>query len=274
MKNKEFKAEYAQLPHTRPQVFTDRIEMHAGTFLLCGLLLSVFALPLLAVRFYTDLMVSTVQQSFAAQQITQIQLEGTVQTIQLFSSLINILCYGILGVGVMGVIRIVKRLAWSESVSFWQDFAIGVRQNLGGVWCFVAMGLLNAFHTVVLQNDSGLLTFLPWCLYAFVWLPILLHIIVQISIYNHKAWDIITTSAFVYIKTAPVSILFSMLFMSYGLMDLIGSAALKYVLKIGFVVLLPFLMLGWFLYCCSALDRYVNERSYPDLVDKGVWRIK
>ena len=40
-----------------------------------------------------------------------------------------------------------------------------------------------------------------------------------------------------------------------------------------FVIVLPIGILAWFLYVCSALDKYVNAQNYPDLVDRGVWRV-
>lgn len=209
-----------------------------------------------------------------AAEITNDYFVQTVQTVQLFSSLVNVVSYLVFGVGVIGVLRQVRQMAWSEPMHFWQDFGIGVKQNRGGLLCFLAMGLLNAFNSVVMQNSNDWLQYLPLCLYVVILLPIILHILVQISIYNHKAWDLISTSAFVYVKTVPVSILFAFLFMSYGLLDFISSFITRILVKAVFVMLLPALMLGWFLYCCSVLDKYVNKQSYPELVDKGVWRLK
>ncbi len=268
----QFQADVSRLPHNRWQVFTDRIQTHFGKFVLLGVLLLLFALPLFAVRFVADLLISSVQESFNSAQITEQQFVDTVKTVQLFSSLAGVIGYVILGIGVMGVVRHVRKMAWSEPTSFWHDFAVGINQNLGGLWCFLAIGVLNAFSSVCMQNYDGVMAYLPFCLQVLVLLPIILHIIVQLSIYNHKTWDLITTSSFIYVKTAPLSIVFSLLFNGYGLFDLISSFAVKYLLKMVFVILLPIAMLGWFLYCCSALDKYVNRQSYPQIVDKGIWR--
>lgn len=270
--NNQTQADVSQLPHNRWQVFTDRLQTHFGKFLLLGLLLLLFSLPLFAVRFFADLLVTSVQESYHSMQITEQQFVDTLKTIQLFSALAGVVGYVIFGIGVMGVIRHVRKMAWSEPTSFWYDFGIGIKQNLGGLWCFLAMGVLNAFSSVCMQNYSGVIAVVPFCLQVLVLFPIILHIVVQLSIYNHKTWDLITTSSFIYLKTAPLSIVFSLLFSSYGLLDLIPSFAVKYLLKMAFVILLPIAMLGWFLYCCSALDKYVNRQSYPQIVDKGIWR--
>lgn len=265
-------ADVSRLPHNRWQVFTDRLQTHFGKFILLGLLLLLFALPLFALRFFTDLLMSSLQESFHSAQITEQQFADTVKTMQLFSSVASVVGYVIFGIGVMGVIRHVRKMAWSEPTSFWYDFGIGIKQNRGGLWCFFAIGVLNAFASVCMQNYSGIVAVIPFCLQVLVFFPIILHIVVQLSIYNHKTWDLISTSSFIYAKTVPLSIVFSLLFNCYGLFDLIPSFATKYLLKMAFVVLLPIALLGWFLYCCSALDKYVNRQSYPQIVDKGIWR--
>ena len=61
--------------------------------------------------------------------------------------------------------------------------------------------------------------------------------------------------------------------MSHGLLDMVSVFAVRYVCKMVFVLALPIAVLAWFLYVCSALDKYVNKQSYPQLVDKGVWRL-
>ncbi len=273
MNKQKQQSEQSRLPHNRWQVFADRIQTHWLKLWLCGLLLLLFSLPLFAVRFTTDLLVTAVREQLQSNIISQDTYEATVQTIQLFSALINVVSYIIFGIGIVGILRQVRKMAWSEPVSFWGDFSIGVKQNKGGLLCFLAIGLLNAFNSVVMQNNDGLFAYVPLCAYVLILLPIILHILVQLSIYNHKAWDLISSSAFVYIKTLPVSVLFSLLFMAYGLLDFVGALIPRYLLKAVFVMLLPTIVLGWFIYCCSALDKYINKQSYPELVDKGVWRL-
>lgn len=265
-------AEQNQLPHNRFQVFADRLKVHWIRFLSCGLLLIVFLLPLFAVGVYADLTAASLQNSLSANEITRQDYNSSILTLQLFASLANIVGWLVFAAGLAGVMRLIRQTAWSQQVLFWKDFALGVKQNVRGyLLLFFVVGLLNAFNTVVMQMYDGVLQFLPLCLYTFVLLPIIMHALVQLSIYNHKLWDILSTSAFVYVKTVPISILFSVLFMSYGLFDMLSFAA-GYMLKLLFVLVLPVGILAWILYCCCALDKYVNAQNYPNLVDKGVWR--
>lgn len=270
----ENKSEKYGLPHNRWQVFTDRLRTHFGRFLLCGLILLVFALPLFAVRMYADLSVAKLYDSYKQGLLTADDYNGAVSTVTLVASACNVVGYLVLSVGLSGVIRQVRQMAWSQPLSFGSDFAVGVKQNACRyLIVFFVLGLLNAFDAVVMQTRNDVLSYIPLCLYVFILLPSALHMLVQVAIYNHKFGDIFATSAFVYLKTLPVSILFSVLFMSYGLFDMISSFAVRYICKALFVVLLPIGILGWFLYVCSALDKYVNKQSYPQLVDKGVWRL-
>ncbi len=270
----ENKSEKYGLPHNRWQVFGDRVKTHFGKFLLCGLILLIFALPLFAVRMYADMSVATLYDKYKQELLTAEQYNGAVATVTLVASALNVVGFLVLAVGLSGVVRQVRQMAWSEPLEFWRDFAVGIKQNAGRyLIVFFVLGLLNAFDAVVMQTRNDVLSYVPLCLYVFILLPSALHMLVQVAIYNHKFGDIFATSAFVYLKTLPVSILFSVLFMSYGLFDMISSFAVRYICKVLFVVLLPIGILGWFLYVCSALDKYVNKQSYPQLVDKGVWRL-
>lgn len=138
---------------------------------------------------------------------------------------------------------------------------------------FAFLGLLNAFGTVVMQTRSDFVAYIPLCVYMFVVFPVALHMLVQVAVYNHKFGDIVATSAYLYIRTLPLSVLFSVIFMSYGLLDSVSAFVLRYVCKFAYVLLFPTLILAWFLCVSAALDKYVNKQSYPDLVDKGVWRL-
>ena len=218
--------------------------------------------------------VATLYDKYKQELLTAEQYNGAVATVTLVASALNVVGFLVLAVGLSGVVRQVRRMAWSEPLEFWRDFAVGIRQNVGRyLIVFFVLGLLNAFDSVVMQTRDDVLSYIPLCLYVFVVFPIALHMLVQVAVYNHKFGDIFATSAFVYVKTLPVSILFSVLFMSYGLFDMVSSFAVRYVCKFVFVLALPIGVLAWFLYVCSALDKYVNKQSYPQLVDKGVWRL-
>ena len=234
----------------------------------------IFSLPLFAVRMYADMSVASLYDKYKQGLFTADEYNGSIATITLVASSLNVGGFLILAVGLSGLVRQVRQMAWSEPIEFWQDFAVGIKQNVAKyLIVFAVLGLLNAFDSVVMQIRTDVLSYIPLCVYLFVIFPIALHMLVQIAIYNHKLGDIFVTSAFVYVKTLPISVLFAALFMSYGLFDMISTFAVRYVCKMLYVLFLPIGVLGWFLYVCSALDKYVNKQSYPQLVDKGVWRL-
>ena len=205
----------------------------------------MFALPLFAVRMYADLSVAKLYDSYKQGLLTADDYNGAVSTVTLVASACNVVGYLVLSVGLSGVIRQVRQMAWSQPLSFGSDFAVGVKQNAGRyLIVFFVLGLLNAFDAVVMQTRNDVLSYVPLCLYVFILLPIALHMLVQVAIYNHKFGDIFATSAFVYLKTLPASILFSAGFMSYGLFDMISYFAVRYICKVLFVVLLPIGILG------------------------------
>lgn len=274
MKNEQKdKSEKYGLPHNRWEVFEDRMRTHWWRLLLCGLLLFAFSLPFFAVRLFADLSVLTLAEQHNSGQITEEQYKQTVWVINLAVPLFNVASYLVFSVGLAGVMRQIRQLAWSQSTPFWQGFALGVKQNVGAyLVVFAVLGVLNAANSAAMQLDIGFVSFVPLCMFVLLILPIALHALVQIAVYKHRFWNTFTNSALVYFKTVPLSILAALLATAYVWFDSFPSFVGRYVAKVIFVLILPVGILAWFLYVCSALDKYVNAQNYPDLVDRGVWR--
>ena len=242
--------------------------------MLCGLVLLAFALPFFAVRLFADLSVLTLAQRHDAAEINDEQYKQTLAMINLAVSLFNIVSHLVFAVGLSGVMRQIRQLAWSQSTPFWKDFVVGVKQNVGGyLIVFLIVGVLNGANVATMQLNLGFLSYVPMCMFVIVILPIALHALVQIAVYKHKFWSTFTNSALVYFKTIPLSFLAALVATAYMWFDSFPSFVGRYVAKVVFVIVLPIGILAWFLYVCSALDKYVNAQNYPDLVDRGVWRV-
>lgn len=274
MKNKQNnESEKYGLPHNRWEVFEDRMHTHWWKLLLCGLVLLAFSLPFFAVRLFADLSVLTLSQHLEVGKITEEQYKNTIYIINLAVPVFNIVSYLVFSVGVAGVMRQIRQLAWSQPTPFWQDFAVGVKQNVGAyLIVFALLGVLNAANLAVVQFDIGFISFAPLCIFILIILPVALHALVQIAVYKHKFTSIFVNSALVYFKTVPLSIVAALVATAYVWFDSFPSFVGRYVAKVVFVLILPVGILAWFLYVCSALDKYINAQNYPDLVDCGVWR--
>lgn len=274
MKNKQNnESEKYGLPHNRWEVFEDRMHTHWWKLLLCGLVLLAFSLPFFAVRLFADLSVLTLSQHLEVGKITEEQYKNTIYIINLAVPVFNIVSYLVFSVGVAGVMRQIRQLAWSQPTPFWQDFAVGVKQNVGAyLIVFALLGVLNAANLAVVQFDIGFVSFVLLCIFILIILPVALHALVQIAVYKHKFTSIFVNSALVYFKTVPLSIVAAFVATAYVWFDSFPSFVGRYVAKVVFVLILPVGILAWFLYVCSALDKYINAQNYPDLVDCGVWR--
>ena len=262
----------AGLPHTRPQVFWDRLRHCGGRLFLCGLLLLAFALPLLLAGFFGDLSFASLTDRLTRGEMTEEEYRGAARVMLYAVSLLKTVGYVLFGIGAAGAARQIRQMVWSESYEFRRDFFVGIRQNAG--WyslCFLLVGLFCGFGDCVLQQQSGWLAWLPVFLYAFLIFPVLLHILVQATLYTHRFRDMWYTCTFMYAKTLPVSLLFSFLFLSYRLSDALGFTA-RYCVKAVWILLLPLCFMAWYLCVSAALDRYINREHYPELVDRGVWR--
>ena len=106
MKNQtENKSEKYGLPHNRWQVFTDRVKTHFGKFLLCGVILPIFSLPLFAVRMYADMSVASLYDKYKQGLFTADEYNGSIATITLVASSLNVGGFLILAVGLSGLVR-------------------------------------------------------------------------------------------------------------------------------------------------------------------------
>ena len=262
-----------QLPHTRPQVFWDRVRNCPGKLLLSGLLLLLFALPLLATDFFADLSFASLTEALRNGEMTEDGYLGAVRSLQYVSSVVRVVGYVLFGLGAAGVARQIRQLVFGESYEYGQNFRQGVREN--AAWyclCFFLIGLLRAFISAARQGRSDVLGYLPTCVFVLLIFPILLQMLVQVTLYTHSFFNMWLTSAFLYTKTLPVSLLFSLVFLAGGLLDRLGFIA-RCCGKIVYLFLLPLLFMAWYLYVASALDRHINRAHYPELVDRGVWRL-
>ena len=248
MKNKQNnESEKYGLPHNRWEVFEDRMHTHWWKLLLCGLVLLAFSLPFFAVRLFADLSVLTLSQHLEVGKITEEQYKNTIYIINLAVPVFNIVSYLVFSVGVAGVMRQIRQLAWSQPTPFWQDFAVGVKQNVGAyLIVFALLGVLNAANLAVVQFDIGFVSFVPLCIFILIILPVALHALVQIAVYKHKFTSIFVNSALVYFKTVPLSIVAALVATAYVWFDSFPSFVGRYVAKVVFVLILPVGILAWF----------------------------
>lgn len=277
MKQKVAKTDFSEqnLPHNRKEVFFDCVKLYWQKMLLLGLIMLACAVPLLTVSAVCD----TVQQGLSRQLedgvIDKVAYNGQTAWLRFAEALIDIPCYVIGCVGLSGTVRVTRQMIWAEPLFFANDFADGIKQNwLTFCLCGFLVSLLNVYLAFAESSGGGLPAYLPLGVVTIVVLPTALWMMAASSVYKIGIGKNITNSFVLYIKTPFVTWLFVALFASVAIPGLIGFVALRCIfLAVFVVVMLPIFMLLWQLVSYSYFDKFINKQAYPEIVDKGIWRL-
>ena len=96
----------------------------------------------------------------------------------------------------------------------------------------------------------------------------------QSAVYNVGFGKAISNGLAFYGKRLWQTLLFTALALIVGLSRLAPISALKYLLMVLCTVfLLPMYIMAWLLVSCNVFDEVINRDNYPELFDKGVYRL-
>lgn len=268
---------FAQLPHNRKEVFFDCLKLRFGTVVCCGLLLLLFLLPLIAIEITYDIVNLNIYNSLIGGQMSEMQATLYKNELQLYVSLAQTVCLGIFAVGLAGVARILRQLVWGEPIFFWVDFKRGIRQNAArfvSVFAICALANVASVLCSTMLDEMPIVGYIPLGVLIFVAVPVALFVLSQSTIYSVGFCKAITNGLAFYGKRPGQTLLFTMFLVLVGLTRLAPVSALKYtLLLLGTVFLLPMYIMAWMLVSCNVFDEVVNRDNYPELYDKGVYRL-
>lgn len=267
--------ERSMLPQTRRAVFWDVVKLQWRKLLGIALIMLVSALPLLLIAVYEDSYILTAYEDSGIPQET---IPALLAPLHIFCDVLSIPALIIFFLGLSGVIRVVRQLAWEENAMVLPDFMVGFRQN----WKqFLPTGLLFSlgyvfakigwYTALSAQAESAWLQGIALGLLIFLAAPLVACCIVVIAVYQNNFWGNLKLATFVYLKS-PLKAVGSML-LAFGLslavwviphlqLHLIGSIPAVMAFTLG--------LLGWMLFVFNQLDKHYNAEHYPELVGKGV----
>lgn len=264
------------LPATRRQVFRDTVKYQGWNLFKLGLVLLLFSLPIHGLALFED--IYTAQLYAAESQPSEPMIAAHTITLQNLQAALNIPLLMLFSIGFSGAAHIVRQYAWGESVFIWYDFRKGIRQNWRHFLLLAAcMGTVN-FLSVYCSNLSyttsdvlsSCVVYLPAVLSVLVLVPVSAYMTVCIPVYSNTFRQNLRLGAVLYTqciwKTLAVLVAFGVLFVTYWIPNFYCHLAGRMITS----VLIPFLMLGWYLFAFGVLDRNVNPRFFPELVGRGI----
>ena len=274
-KNKASKIDFTneQLPSTRYEVFVDCLKIKKTVLAHLGLRLMLFCLPLIISTMMMDISVSGLQEQYLKGEV---ELTAVYSTINAFN-LINIIFWGLVGVGCAGCFRVIRRLIWQEPIFINSDFFDGIKLNCKSFFLIFAIAGFAMFASTSIYtagNGSSTIQYLSIFTSIIFLIPVLVIMTGLYNVYNITLKEALYNGFIIYVKNLFANLLMTLIIVAIFAL-LVISGALKYLLL--FIVplfIVPILILGIHLYLCYLFDIYINKKSYPEYVDKGIHRRK
>lgn len=276
--------EESMLPQNRKEVFKDVVKLHFLKLLFCGLILLGFAIPLIVVSLLKDTYQLSVLSALADSSLSSEEAVAGLQTSATISSVANIICYVIFSIGLSGVARILKRLAWEENVGMGSDFLKGIKQNaVHYIILALALGILSLACTYISDmsftgvGTAYYLGIAVTALCALILGPVGAFMTVTISVYGISFFKNVRYAIILFkknfFKTLGVCALFFLPFLVQMVLQVLIPQyfSVTIILKAITCLAIPFIMLGWFLYAYNCLDKSINKDYFPELVNKGLY---
>ena len=277
IKTRQSKTEFQSslLPHNRKQVFWDVIKLHWRTLLILSLVLLVGALPLLACLFIRDQYALTLTAKVANGTMTIEDRLATLKYAHLICAGACWLCLYVLAIAVCIVCRFVRQLVWYEPIFVKEDLGLAFKNGYkGAAICATFAGIIIVVQKAMLfVTDNVFLQIIPVAIFIpFVALPLLLAF-VQSTMYIGKFSQMLKNAILMYIKEAPIVLLFGLLLFTPLLFTIWEQLLIvKYIVLITYLLLfeVPFMMM-FYLGCNSIFDKYINREQFPQIYKKGLY---
>ena len=264
------------LPSNRKEVFFDCFKVRWSTLLKGGFLAFVFAIPYIVLLLSEDLNISRLYQELSNGAISEEEFISSKLSVLLVSNILKTIASIFLSLGLAGLTRLIRQIAWEEPIFFRKDFFDGIRLN-GGSFIIIILFLSLIFNvanfTQTALYQQRFLSSIPFGIGLIIVFPIALYNMASVNVYSNGFFTHTKNSILFFLRTVPVSALFILIFCISFLPNLISNALIKYlIIVLMYIILLPYYYLAFFLYASYNFDKYVNKKLYPEIYDKGIVR--
>ncbi len=269
------------LPKNRREVFSDSLKLHRLSFITYGLVIFIFCLPIhLAAIIENGIINSFYSAISAAGGEEYVTLMQEILLTKNIFAIVSIPCFMLLSVGISGMARVIRQHAYLENVSFGTDFRTGLKDNIKDMLpLFSLSGIVYALSVYAynLSQLSGdvsvsMLLFTVALVSLLLGLPVFAYSVVLISVYSYKFTKVLRIALFLtfsspaktYAALAAALAPFAVQLIPDGICFIAGRSVST--------LLIPVIMLGWFLFVFNRLDEKINKENFPSLVGKGLYK--
>lgn len=264
------------LPSTRKEVFFDILKNHFGKICTLALIMFVFALPINVSAISADFYQASLIQSYQAGTISAEELTGQLLSFTNTRGLVEILFFVLLGIGFSAVARVIRQFCWEENVWLKYDLVKGLQQNwlqyalLGLAVGIVRFGCAYMLNNMRTEGLFGYIRVIPTVLAVLLLAPMAAYASVTLCTYSSGLIKNLKVGFVLYIKY-PLHTL-GMIIACFAIyaVQLIPNIYCHIIGRIVSSLIIPIVMFVWFLYTYNRLDKSINPKMFPELVDKGL----
>ena len=268
--------QYSSLPTSRKEAFKDVYRHNFKNITLSGLMLLLFAVPLIVFLIFMDYG----KTGMTLQRYSEKEL---IAVLLLWDIIVNVgvvvLLYVVL-IALMGVTRVLKLLVWQEGIDFFYDFKVGIKENIKHfslLYLFSSLLFLGTYFVYIF-----LLNFIIgiWLIILFdiVFVSLFLWALFVINVYQTTLWNYIKNAAFFFSRSILLTILFVILITFPFFSVFIPLSGVTIVVKYSLIIIMlvfyyPLMIIVGYLYSLSKFDTFINKDNYPEIYRKGLYDI-
>ena len=258
----------SDLPNNHKDLFKDVLKNQWHNMMLIAFIVFVAVCPLIIHRYINMINISKI--------IAEGNLELYYSTMIVYS-VVRIFLYLFVGLIFAGLARIYKKLAYNDGFFFGADFIKGVKENwkefLLIYFMFGILAMLFDVSSIELAKNSIVWTYFLSATKYIIIVPVLAILMCLSCIYTDKLRKKIVVAFKLYIRFFPKLILALLAFAMPLSMLIIANTAIQLFIPMFYALIyLPIAYLGCVIFMNYIFDIAINEKNFPDLVGKGMWR--
>jgi len=259
------------LPVNRKSLFKDILKNQFFNIIILGVYFLVGLLPLILFRYYNLIIVGNIIKENSSSIKEELLSSGLNYGI---FSLFGIVFFGLV---LSGILRIYKKMCFSEGYFIGADFIEGIRENIKD-FLFISLiyGLINLLiecaKMYFLMSNSFVYYLLSVVNYVIIF-PYIIVAFTMSTIYSDSIFKKMFKALQVFLKNLPIMLLITLIIEAPLLVLLLSNTFIQlfYPMIYSFIYL-PTSALVSRLLLNYVFDKNINKYYFPELVNKGLYK--
>lgn len=263
------------LPQTRKEQFFDIIKHRFSLLVKIGIFILTFSIPIIALVVFSKSSVTTLVTNYNNGVITEEEYRYAYTMERLIIDSLLLAAIEILSIGIAGISRIFRQLAWGEPIFFFTDFKNGIKQNIKQfLLIFLLFGIIyfSCDITLTIFGIENAITIFILLLSLFLMIPICVINITYSPVYVCNSFRTFFNSAIIYFVSLFKNIIVTFIFLLPLAILLIPYLTYSIIIFIiALVVIYPIILLAIILFEYNIFDKFINSKDYKQLLKKGLY---